>query len=70
MAKRYGHYSQVLKDEINKRDKIIADKNAKIDRFSKFLNSSKFNSGDELDRYINTSDVQDWLELIKGVGCE
>jgi hypothetical protein len=68
METKQMHYSQVLKNDIEQRDTAIAEKNAAIDRLVQFMNGPKFHCGDELDGYISTSDVQDWLEHIREIG--
>ena len=43
------------------------DTNELINKFAKYLNSEKFNSGNELDCYINVSDVHDMLDQIRDI---
>lgn len=49
--------NQASKEKI---DEIINDLYA-------YMNSKKFNCGDELDNYINTQDVRNYLDQIRGI---
>ena len=54
--------SQVKEHEASKEkiDQVINDLYA-------YMNSKKFHCGDELDNYINTQDVRNYLDQIRGI---
>ena len=41
--------------------------NELVNEFSKYLNSEKFNCGNEMDNYINISGVHDMIDQIRDI---
>ena len=56
------HYSTVLRNQIKERDARLEEINGRILELMTYMTSEKYHCGDEMDGYINISDVQPRLE--------
>lgn len=61
------NYIKALQIKVEENEASKAKINEVINDLYAYMNSKKFNCGDELDRYINTQDVRNYLDQIRGL---